>query len=53
MAWAELIKLGAFLTGKRMKRRLAADAAVYSRLIGRDEKRAQAGLQTARKTLAE
>jgi hypothetical protein len=36
-----------------MKRRLAADAAGDSRLIVRDEKRAQAGLQTARKALAE
>jgi hypothetical protein len=36
-----------------MKRRLAADAAGYSRLTGRDEKRAQAELQTARKALAE
>jgi hypothetical protein len=41
------------LTGKRRKRRLAADAAGDSRLIGREEKRAQAGLQTARKALAE
>jgi hypothetical protein len=53
MAWAEFIKLGAFLTGKRMKPRSAADVAGYSRLIGREEKRAQAGLQTARKALAE
>jgi hypothetical protein len=36
-----------------MKRRLAADVARDSRLKGRDEKRAQAGLQTARKTFAE
>jgi hypothetical protein len=44
---------GAFLTGKRRKRRPVADAAGDSRLTGRDEKRAQAGLQTARKALAE
>jgi hypothetical protein len=36
-----------------MKRRLAADSAGDSRLIVRDEKRAQAGLQEARKALAE
>jgi hypothetical protein len=47
------LKLGAFLTGKPMKRQLAAEAASYGRLMSRHEKRPQAWLTTARKALVQ
>ena len=57
MRWAEFPILGAFLTGERVERRLAAvlaaDVAGYSRLMGIDEEGTLARLKAVRKTLVD
>jgi hypothetical protein len=50
ISWVEFPILGAFLTGERVERRLAAvlaaDVAGYSRLTGRDEEHTLANLKS-------
>ena len=41
------------MTDERVERRLAADVAGYSRLMGRDEERTLANLKSLRKTLVD
>src|SRR5476651_93872 len=57
MDWAEFTDLGAFLTGERVQRRLAAvlaaDVAGYSRLMGVDEEGTLARLKAVRKALVD
>jgi adenylate cyclase len=57
ISWVEFPILGAFLTGERVERRLAAvlaaDVAGYSRLMGRDEEHTLANLKSFRKALVD
>src|SRR6266478_5120993 len=53
MGWVEFPILGAFLAGERVQRRLAADVAGYSRLMGLDEEGTLTRLKALRKGLVD